>query len=686
MEGLDQGFGVNLSSRSQCSYGVNIIHGESNMFTPPPSSTKKRKKKKTYWPKILDESKTNTKRTYKSMNTPKPSTPMQRKSYVRKRPSCMGPLFPEEDSVSLAFMEKKPSKVEEKVEESGSHNSLFKNELGINYNSLQTYQKSRSSLGFCLIKSRQVGVNFPRSCKKKRKVRERACLEKLLQPYKKGKRSKTLKRKRRCWNVLNVEGKIVVSRVMRSLIKKLKSLKKKREQKKETNKRKNNQVVVYKEHQIVPYKGPHTKYQGEVELDGETLRVWNLLLDGKAHIDHEKHKYWEEKRFMYQRKIEIFMTRMHDTLGDRRFLSWKGSVLDSVVGVFLTQNVSDYLSSGAFMNVAAKFPAKTTSYGSETIVDFDKEIEDNKVEVEDNKVSEFDKEIEDKKVEEVEAQNAKDSCEVDNKGAENNSSKVKIISDKKKLAEEEKDKVKKEKEVHWDMLRKIYTKSTRHSDHEDIVDWEAVRCSKLSEFAQIIKCRGQHNIIAAKIQRLLNHLKDTYGNLDLEWLRYAPSMDVKEYLLSIYGLGLKSVECIRLLALQHSAFPVDVNVGRIVVRLGWVPLKPLPESMQIHDLEKFPKEEDVQRYLWPRICNLDRRTLYQLHYQMITFGKVCICMDIILKNILAISTRKNILYYVQVFCGKGRPNCNACPMREEGCKYYESKLARYLLHFIPVFA
>ena len=30
--------------------------------------------------------------------------------------------------------------------------------------------------------------------------------------------------------------------------------------------------------------------------------------------------------------------------GDRRFSPWKGSVVDSVVGVFLTQNVSDHLS------------------------------------------------------------------------------------------------------------------------------------------------------------------------------------------------------------------------------------------------------------------------------------------------------------------------------------------------------
>uniref|UniRef100_A0A1S3Y6X5 Protein ROS1-like n=2 Tax=Nicotiana TaxID=4085 RepID=A0A1S3Y6X5_TOBAC len=47
--------------------------------------------------------------------------------------------------------------------------------------------------------------------------------------------------------------------------------------------------------------------------------------------------------------------------GDRRFSPWKGSVVDSVVGVFLTQNVSDHLSSSAFMSLAAHFPLKTKS-------------------------------------------------------------------------------------------------------------------------------------------------------------------------------------------------------------------------------------------------------------------------------------------------------------------------------------
>lgn len=83
----------------------------------------------------------------------------------------------------------------------------------------------------------------------------------------------------------------------------------------------------------------------------------------------------------------------------------------------------------------------------------------------------------------------------------------------------------------------------------------------------------------------------------------------RDYLMSIYGIGLKSTECIRLLTLHHIAFPVskmclcywfnevrgitthvflqkvDTNVGRVAVRLGWVPLKPLPEGLQMHLLE-----------------------------------------------------------------------------------------------------
>ncbi|KAJ9671020.1 hypothetical protein PVL29_027141 [Vitis rotundifolia] len=57
-------------------------------------------------------------------------------------------------------------------------------------------------------------------------------------------------------------------------------------------------------------------------------------------------------------------------------------------------------------------------------------------------------------------------------------------------------------------------------------------------------------------------------------------------------------------------------------RLGWVPLQPLPELLQLYLLEVCPMLEFIQKYLWPRLCKLDQWTLYEQCYQLITFGKI----------------------------------------------------------------
>ncbi|KAH9562566.1 hypothetical protein CY35_05G078200 [Sphagnum magellanicum] len=199
--------------------------------------------------------------------------------------------------------------------------------------------------------------------------------------------------------------------------------------------------------------------------------------------------------------------------------------------------------------------------------------------------------------------------------------------------------------------REILTKEGYLRDNftKDCVDWEAVRLANVDEVARVIKDRGMNNVLAGRIKAFLERVhNDQKGSLDLEWIRHLAPDDAKRFLLGVRGLGLKSVECIRLLTLHHPSFPVDTNVGRIAVRLGWVPLEPLPEETQLHLLEMYPVQEHIQQYLWPRLCTLDQQTLYELHYQMITFGKV--------------------------FCTKSKPNCNACPMRGE-CKHFASAFA-----------
>ncbi|KAJ3681090.1 hypothetical protein LUZ60_015579 [Juncus effusus] len=91
---------------------------------------------------------------------------------------------------------------------------------------------------------------------------------------------------------------------------------------------------------------------------------------------------------------------------------------------------------------------------------------------------------------------------------------------------------------------------------EDSVDWEGVRSSDVGKISEAIHGRGQENNLSERIHDFLNRIANAHGRLDLEWLRDVSDEQAKDFLLSIFGLGLKSVECIRLLSLHQVAFPV----------------------------------------------------------------------------------------------------------------------------------
>ncbi|XP_058200998.1 DNA glycosylase/AP lyase ROS1-like isoform X2 [Rhododendron vialii] len=289
--------------------------------------------------------------------------------------------------------------------------------------------------------------------------------------------------------------------------------------------------------------------KAKLELDGQKMRGQKQLTDKNDCEASQEGGMDRERRLQQERKllprVESFIAQMQRVQGDRRYLPWKCSVVDSVVGAFLTQNVKDTSSSSAFMSLAAKYPRR--------IVDKNKPPR----------------------------KNFASSTSKARKGTQVSS-----------------------------------------TVNLDCVEWNEVRSATVEEISEVIKERGMNNKIAERIKMCLDRIADEKGSIDLERLRSATPEEAKKYLMSIQGLGLKSVECIRLLTLNHPAFPVDTNIARIVVRLGWVPIEPLPEGIQMHLLNK-----------------------YELHYHMITFGKA--------------------------FCTKEKPNCNACPMRVE-CEFARS--------------
>ncbi|CBI40219.3 unnamed protein product, partial [Vitis vinifera] len=490
----------------------------------------------------------------------------------------------------------------------------------------------------------------------------------------------------------------------------------------ETVSQEENAIILYKgDGAIIPYEIKKRKPRPKVDLDLETERVWKLLMGAEQDVgdsDERKAKWWEEEREVFRGRADSFIARMHLVQGDRRFSPWKGSVVDSVIGVFLTQNVSDHLSSSAFMSLVSRFPlhpeSNKTSYSNEAsilveepevcimnpddtikwhekvshqqehltreqrkksssastnILYMEKTFMSQECQYHANKSSNFDENTmryrkQNPRLDRVENHTESSSLTYLINSGNSNKQAPAVPSSNYRLhmtpdsgileVEYSAEKVEgtKKKAFDWDSLRKQVQangrKRERSKDTMDSLDYEAIRCAHVNVISEAIKERGMNNMLAERIKDFLNRLVREHGSIDLEWLRDSPPDKAKDYLLSIRGLGLKSVECVRLLTLHQLAFPVDTNVGRIAVRLGWVPLQPLPESLQLHLLELYPMLESIQKYLWPRLCKLDQRTLYELHYQLITFGKV--------------------------FCTKHKPNCNACPMRGE-CRHFASAFA-----------
>ncbi|KAK9821663.1 hypothetical protein WJX74_006085 [Apatococcus lobatus] len=130
-------------------------------------------------------------------------------------------------------------------------------------------------------------------------------------------------------------------------------------------------------------------------------------------------------------------------------------------------------------------------------------------------------------------------------------------------------------------------------------------------------------------------------SMSLDWLLHEDVTDevAKTYLMEIAGLGRKSVACIMLLSLQRKDFPVDTNVGRICARLGWIPIE---AAQALENMDEYAPEPEVHKYLHSRLMALSISSLYELHYQMITLGKV--------------------------ICTKVKPNCSACTLQTH-CEY-----------------
>ena len=329
--------------------------------------------------------------------------------------------------------------------------------------------------------------------------------------------------------------------------------------------------------------------------------------------------YGADEALLWAKRVYTFQGAMRGTLGDRRrTFQWYGSVLDSVMGVFLTQNVADHLSSRAFMEVAARWPAREAC---------------NEVPLE--RADSVDWEA----VRRATPSELADAIRC--RGLMNHLS-SKMQSCLNSVREHNLKRLhsrwasESQESALCSVLQDMVSAVQALDEAEQVQEIMELMLSSASGNSLFNNSNGTHNR-AMEAYREMTHHPDTL--LSLEWLRAVPAEEARAYLSSIDGLGSKSVACLMLLTLNQRDFPVDTNVGRICARIGWIPLD---AQEAVEELDDYAPEPEVHMYLRSRLLGFNLETLYELHYQMITLGKV--------------------------FCSKSNPNCTSCPMRED-CEY-----------------
>lgn len=145
---------------------------------------------------------------------------------------------------------------------------------------------------------------------------------------------------------------------------------------------------------------------------------------------------------------------------------------------------------------------------------------------------------------------------------------------------------------------------------EKYSDWEKVGNADLNDLKDCIKVCGLSNTKARNIKKMLLDMKKNYGDLDLTFLKKYSNKEVYKELLQYEGIGVKTISCVLIFALDRDAFPVDTHVHRILNRLGIVKTTSADKT--------FDKAESI----------IPKGKKYELHSNLIKFGRnICKSKD-----------------------------------------------------------
>jgi endonuclease-3 len=163
---------------------------------------------------------------------------------------------------------------------------------------------------------------------------------------------------------------------------------------------------------------------------------------------------------------------------------------------------------------------------------------------------------------------------------------------------------------------------------EQYPTWEDVLEADAEEIADVIRIGGLANQKSVRIKGMLEWLKDTYGELSLDFICDMEPAEAIEVLSKLKGVGLKTINVMLCFACDKDVFPVDTHILRITKRLGLVPGNASAD-----------KAHEIMGELFPR------GKAFSLHINLIRFGRV--------------------------ICHARKPECEGCPLMEHCIAYRE---------------
>ena len=104
-------------------------------------------------------------------------------------------------------------------------------------------------------------------------------------------------------------------------------------------------------------------------------------------------------------------------------------------------------------------------------------------------------------------------------------------------------------------------------------DWRGVAAAPVEGIEECIQTSRWPEVKAPRIKEILNHVIDTYGEPNLEFLADMPVEEAQELLMKLPGVGHKTSTFVLLFSLKKPVLPVDTHVHRVSTRYGILPKK-----------------------------------------------------------------------------------------------------------------